>query len=478
MNPSYHYLRLLFILLFIVVSGCRVGPNYEAPSVCSPQEWKASPRKIAESPQVENWWDVFDDEVLCRLEIQALENNPSLKQALARVVEARSLVEVSRAALYPQVTLNPSYSDTGQLFKLYLPQGVASLPLANPNLSVYRIHQYQYVLPLNLSYEIDLWGRLRSQYEATVYDAQAQEEDYLNIMLTLTTDIASNYYQLRLLDSQIDILRKTVEERNTNFLLNNSRYVKGVSNALDVAIASLEVSNTESSYYDALRQRALVENVIATLLGLSPADFCLEANPLQREPPVIPAGLPSDVLLRRPDIAEAERKCASQNAEVGVAYASFFPSLSLTGALGYSSPDLSQFLKWLSRLWSLGINGTQTVFDGGRKEADTINAWARFIEASYGYQQQVLTAFQDVENALNNLELQSKQYDSLASSTESAKTRNRLSLQRYQRGVANYLEVTDSENSALTAELSLVNMQGQRYISTVQLIKALGGSWQ
>lgn len=473
--------RLLFAAMFLlaaVVTGCRLGPSYEVPATYVPEEWKAPVQEPEALSSIANWWDVFEDDVLSDLEEQAVENNPTLKQALARVVESRGFVEINRSALYPQVTLNPSYTDTGQLFKLYLPQGLGVLPLANPNLSVFRVHQYQYVLPVNLSYEVDLWGKLRSSYEASVYSAQAQDEDYLNIMLTLTTDLASNYYQLRLLDAQIAILKSTVEARKESFSLSDSRFKKGIGNALDVASASLEVSNTESSYFDAMRQRAIIENAIAVLVGAASSDFCLEPAPLSGLPPQIPAGVPSEVLLQRPDIAEAERKSAAENAQVAVAYASLFPSLTLTGALGYSSPDLSQFLKWISRLWAIGANGTQTVFDGGYQEGTLIEAGARFAEASFAYQQQVLVAFQEVENALSNLQYQSLQYESLAASAQSAKTRYRLSQQRYQRGLSNYLEVVDSEDSALTAELSLANIQGQRFISTVQLIKALGGNWR
>lgn len=466
---------MMLALLMFAGTGCRLAPSYEPPAVDVPAAWKACQVEPQCAPCVDCWWEVFQDDILSDLESTAVNNSPNLDQALARVMEARALVEINSAALYPQITVNPAYADSGQLFKLYLPQGV--FPGPQPNLSVFRIHQYQYALPLNLNYEVDLWGKLRSQADASLYAAQAQEEDYLNLLLTLTTDVANNYFQLRLLDAQIAILKKTIDDRNKALSINQSRYQKGLGNSLDVAGASLEVSNTESNYYDALRQRAIVENIIATLIGVPASDFCIEFCPLQGEPPLIPAGVPSEVLLQRPDVAEAERKCAAQNAQIGVANASIFPSLSLTGTLGYSSPDLSQFLKWISRLWAMGANVNQTVFDGGLNEGSIIEAWARFLEATSAYQQQVLIAFQDVENALHNLEYQAKQYASLSASVDAAHTRYNLSAQRYKSGLSNYLEVIESENSELAAQLSLANIQGQRFISTVQLIKALGGSW-
>lgn len=472
------------VLLMGIGSGCRLGPNYEPPGVGVPNEWKNGPQENDCDPLEDNiapvcidhWWEVFGDDVLSELEDAALANSPNLKLAFAKIVEARAVVEINRSALFPQITTNPSYYDAGQLFKLYLPQGV--FPFPKPNFSVFRIHQYQYVLPLNLNYELDLWGKLRGQYESAVYAAQAQDEDYLNVLLTLTTDVANNYFQLRLLDTQIAVLEETIENRKKNLSISQSRNTKGLSNALDVAGAELEVSNAESSYYDAMRQRGLIENMIAVLIGMPPSTFCLAPAPLADLPPSIPAGIPSIVLLQRPDVAEAERKCAAEHAQIGVAYASLFPSLSLTGTLGYSSPDLSQFLKWISRLWTMGLNIGQTVFDGGFNEGNIIEALASFSEASYAYQKQVLIAFQDVENALNNLEFQAKQYESLSESVGAADKRYRLSSQRYQRGLSTYLEVTDSEENVLTAQLSLANLQGQRFISTVQLIKALGGSWE
>lgn len=236
--------------------------------------------------------------------------------------------------------------------------------------------------------------------------------------------------------------------------------------------------NTTELLIDAERQRTLLENMLATLIGMPASQFCIVNNPLLQIPPQIPAGVPTDILLRRPDLAKAERAAASEHALIGAAYASFFPSLSLSGTLGFLSPDLKNFMKWRSRFWQMAANSNETVFDGGKNCGNLEAAWARFKQASADYQQQVLTAFQEVEDALNNLEFQAKQYNNLQTAVNAARTTSRLSHQRYKQGLINYLEVVDSDRSQLDAELNLLNILGLRYNSTVQLIKALGGSWQ
>lgn len=226
-----------------------------------------------------------------------------------------------------------------------------------------------------------------------------------------------------------------------------------------------------------MRLREIEENRIAVLVGLPASEFTLEHSPLIGGPPSIPAGIPSDILMQRPDIAQAERKMASEQAQVRVAYASFFPAFSITGALGFSSPDLDFFLKWKSRLWSAGTQAVQTVFDGGQKGSDLDLAWASFRESSRDYQQQVLVAFQEVEDALVSIEWLFKEAEKLALSVESAKTTYQIASDRYYHGVTFYLDVVDSERDELNTRRTLIDLQGLRYSATIQLIKALGGSW-
>ena len=466
---------LYYILIVACLSACKVGPKYHRPTIMSPEGWKNPVPACADIPVVCVWWEVFQDETLNSLEEQAVENNPNLEVALYRIEEAWAMAGVSRSRLLPHFDLNPSYNNSAQLFKIFLPN---SLPIPGvTTIPPFRIHQLQYTLPFLLNYEIDLWGKNMSRYESDLINVEAQEDAYRASLLTLTSNLASNYFNLRALDAIIDLLQRTIDQRRREYELNKSRFEKGVSNYSDVANASLELTNAESDYYDIKRQRGLIENIIATLAGTAASDFSLPHNPLQGEPPVIPPGLPSEVILRRPDVAQAERTMASQHELIDAAYASFFPSLQLTGIFGFLSPEFKQFLSWKSRWWSIAAEADQNIYDGGERCSNLVAAWARFNEATGTYQQQVLTAFQEVEDALNNLEFQAKQAQSLKSSVESATTAFRLSSNRYRSGITNYIEVVINERQELTAEQSYLNLLGQRYIATVQLIKAIGGSW-
>lgn len=464
------------LLLFLICNACRVGPAYCPPEPEAPEEWKTSISNIESTPYRENWWEIFDDDRLNELEQTAIENNPTLYIALERVVEARALAGVKKADLYPHINLNPSFYDAGLLFKQFVPSGV-SLPTPTTLSDVFRVHAMLYSIFLSTSYEVDLWGKIRGQYESAVYSAEAQLQDYYTSLLTLTSDLAGHYFQLRSLDAQLDYLNATIENYQRDVDLLRSRFEKGIANLVDVTNASLQVTNAQANHEDAFRLRRIEENAIAVLIGRIPSEFCLEHNPLICPPPLIPPGLPAMTLMQRPDIAEAERKMASEHVLIGVAYASFLPSLKLTSYLGFASPDFKQFLRWISRLWAFGVSAGEPVFDGGKNCANLRAAWARYREASGTYQQQILVAFQEVENALNNIEMQSRQSNYLLQSVESSEKTFMLSSNRYQKGLVNYLEVVDSERAKLGAQLSYISLQGARYISTVQLIKALGGSW-
>jgi outer membrane protein, multidrug efflux system len=464
-----------FCLLFL--SSCRVGPEYTPPELLAPDSWK-NPYAAAELPQFrEYWWEVFDDELLNCLETHAVEYNPTLYVALQSVFEARATAGVVGADLYPQLFCNPSYSSVGILQQLFLPSGVQQQLPGLTALQPFRIHQLQYLLPMDLSYEVDLWGKIRDQYDSAVFNAEAQSDAYYNVMLTLTSDLASAYFQLRGYDAQIDLYKATIQTREKNLQLTQNRFNKGLVTYLDVTQAQVDLANASASYEDAIRLRKLAENQIAVLTGAFASDFCIEHRPLRDSPPVIPAGIPSTVLLRRPDIAQNERAMASQHALVNAAHANFFPSLTLTGALGYSSPDIRQFLKWISRYWAAGANASQMVFDGGRDDYNLEAAWARFFEATGTYQQTVLTAFQEVEDSLNNIEQYHKEARQLQIAVEASRKATGISLNRYQRGVAIYLEVVENERLQLQAETNYVNVQSLLYVSTVQLIKALGGGF-
>lgn len=449
--------------------GCTLGPKYRRPAVAVPSDWKT--KEVTSTsilPHFKSWWEVFEDPTLSSLEKEVVRCNRDLNVALHRVAEARALAGVSRADLYPQLNLQPQYQNTIEL--LFFP-----IPGAQ---DIKRIHELTYSLPLNMSYELDLWGKLRNKYGSALDNAEAKEAAYCTTLITLTTDLAISYFNLRAFDAQLEILQETIEVDKRDVELVEMRNQKGLVGLIDVANVQQVLFQDEASYSEALRLRTLEENKIATLMGRPASCFCLSRKPLREEPPKIPVGLPSTILCHRPDIRDAERTAASQHALIGVAYASFFPSLTLSGAVGFLSPRIGDFLTWPSRLWAYGVNASETVFDGDRNCENLNASWARFGQASASYQKTVLIALQEVEDALNNIEREDVQANRLQNSLKAAKLATNLAEERYQRGLTNYLEVAQYKKTELEAATTLTELQGLRFHSTIQFIKAIGGqSW-
>lgn len=470
------FFNFLLALFFLLISACQVGPTYYPPQSPKIQKWKHAHEQITVAC-VDHWWEIFNDPKLNEIEQYAVASNKNLYIALDRVAEARAQAWIVEADLYPQFSLNPAYNDQESLIQIFN-RGTSS---TNRNAKLpppfIRARQRTYSLPINLSYELDLWGRMRDQYNAAVYSYEAEEEAYLTTLLMVTSDVASTYYQIRVLDTLLELYQRTIKTRQNALEINKARYTYQVSNELAVAQSGLDLSNVQSLYFNAVRQREIQVDALAVLLGVPPSEFAFETTPLKALPPVIPAGVPSDILIQRPDIAEAERTMASQQALIGAAYASFFPSLTLTGAMGFMSPDYSLFLKWISRYWQFGFNIGQTLYDGGRKNSQLDLAKDRFKEASDAYQQTVLVAFQEVEDALANLEWLVKEAESVQTAVNYARNAYQISMDRYLKGVDFYLQVVDSERQLLDNERASAELLGSQYISTIQLIKALGGSW-
>jgi outer membrane protein, multidrug efflux system len=455
----------IHIAILLLNTSCSVGSKYNPPVIDAPPTWKNNTATISNACYTDYWWEVFDDPLLNSLEQEVLSKNYDLKIAFNRVQEARALMKAAKADLYPQLYLNPSYSNEGVLYESYS-DGV-----------IVRAHEVLYLLPLGLSYEADLWGKIRSRYQAARDTWEGQIEAYNSTLLILTADLATVYYQLRTMDAQIDLLEATIESREKTLKINNSRYKSKIIDYSDVTRAALEVSNALAEHREILRIRAELENRLATLIGTPSSEFYFEHYPLQGTPPEIPVGIPSEVLMRRPDIAEAERLMATEHSLVNSAYASFFPSFSLTASAGYSSPHLRYFLKSRSRLWSFGASASQMIFDGGRLSADLAIQESRFREASTEYQQKVLVCLEEVEDALSNLESYSKEFEDVSNSVEWAKKTYRIANNRYNNGVTSYLDVVISEQEELANQVIQNNLQGLRFVSTIQLIKVIGGGW-
>ena len=450
-----------------------VGPDYKRLTNAVPAEYKAAelaawkPGEPLDSVPKGSWWQVFQDPQLNDLELRASQSNQNLKAAFARVTEARAVARVARADLLPSLTLAPSFTR-----ERFSPNQVPSFgPLTANNFSV----------PLDLSYELDLWGRVRRGFESARADAQAELANFYNVLLTLQADVAQNYFSLRSLDAESSTVSATVGLRKEQVALVRSRFEGGVGNELDVARAETELATTEADAASLAQRRAQLENALAILTGANPSSFRLAVvtnGPWNPTPPEIPAGLPSKLLERRPDVAQAERQLASANARIGIAKAAFFPVISLTASGGYLSGDIQTLFNWDSRVWSIGPAISLPIFAGGRNRANYRRAQAVFEEDTARYRQQVLVAFGDVENSLAGIRFLADRSAAQQRAVANAQHAADLATERYRSGIVSYLEVVDASREALAAQRANAQLAGLRLNTTVQLIKALGGGWQ
>ncbi len=449
-----------------------MGPDYHAASNAVPPAYKAEELgnwkagapldNVPKGP----WWEIFGDARLNELERQTVQANGDLKAAVARVDQARATARVARADLLPSLYGYPSFNR-----QRYSPNQQPSFGALTAN---------TWATPLDLSYEVDLWGRVRRSFEGARADAQSSLAAFYNVLLTLQADVAQNYFALRSLDAEIAIVNSTVGLREEQVRLVRSRFNGGMGKDLDLARAETELATTQAEFASLGQRRAQLENAIAILVGANPAAFHLppaDAGNWHPTPPAIPAGLPSDLLERGPDVAAAERQLASSNARIGVAKASFFPVLSLTGSGGFLSADADSLFNWSSRTWSFGPTLTLPIFAGGRLRANYHRAQAAYAEAAGTYQQQVLVAFGDVENSLAAIHYLAEQAGAQDRAVEHSKRAARLATERYTSGIVSYLEVVDASRDELTSERSSAQLAGQRLIADVQLIKSLGGGW-
>jgi multidrug efflux pump len=449
-----------------------VGPDYKPPTNSFPENYKAmelgnwKEGRPLDSVPKGIWWEVFHDTNLNELESQALGANQTLKAAIARVDQARATARVARADLLPSLNLDPSYNR-----QRYSPNQAPSYGPLTAN---------TWQTPLDLSYEIDLWGRVRRGFESARADAQGSLAAFDNVLLTLQADVAENYFKLRSLDAEIATVTGTVDLRKEQVRLVRSRFNGGIGNDLDIARAETELATTEAEAASLEQSRAELENGIAILVGSNPSSFHLAAETAGNwNPPTpeIPAGLPSDLLERRPDIAQAERQLASANARIGVAKAAFFPVLTLTGSGGYLSADVDSLFNWNSRTWSIGPSLSLPIFAGGRNKANYQRSKSVFEESVANYRQQVLVAFGEVEDSLSGIRHLADQSSAQQRAVKHARRAVDLATDRYRSGIVSYIEVVDASRDALQAERGNAQLAGERLIADVQLIKALGGGW-
>lgn len=458
----------LFLLLCISLSGCTPYGQYEPPAVYAPAEWK-NPDCAVNVECFCQWWHVFQDEELNTLEEMALKKNYTLEEAFQNWQQARALAYVARSAQFPQVNLNPNFYKQESLFQF---QGPGLL-----NTRPFRLEQALYSIPLEASYEVDLWHQLYDNYRAYVYNAESRFEAYNNMVLSITSDVATHYYTLRGLDSELDVLEMNRKIRQDAYDISFSRYNAGLVNFTDVSRAETELASVLADFENTTRLRNLEENILGTLTAVAASDFFIPHNPLGDSPASIPAGMPSKLLLRRPDIRQAERLMASSHMQTAVQYAAYFPDLSFQGAVGFMAPLLHNLLDWKARFWRIAGNIAQVVFDGGAIDGNVEASRAYYLQNVAIYQNTVLRSFQEVEDALSNIHYTIRKEKDLIVAVNSGEITFNLSSDRYRQGLVTYLDVVDAERSLLENQRLVVQARTQEFLFTVSLIKALGGGW-
>lgn len=459
-------MRYIIIALAFFINCCQVGSQYQKPFSQVPKTWKALQPQVP-APQVCNWWYVFDDQILNNLIEQAIAQNPTLAAASFRVQEARDFEKINYARLFPEINFSPSVSN--------LPLRVHTFGNApNPPPVLIKDHIDKYSLPLTLLYEFDFWGKYKNQYKAAHFRTEANEKAYQTALLFLTTDLTNAYFQLRIQDAEIETIRMKLATRQKALDIQLARFETHLMNYLDVSFYQKELFLIEADLFEAQNKRALFENQIAILMGLYPCSFKLPSLPLAKLPPPVPASLPSQVLLRRPDIAEQERVMASLHAEINAAYASFFPSIDLVGALSFVS---NNFMKTLKNTWAIGSNLLQILFDAGETKANVKLMQARFEEATASYREKTLQAFQEVEDSLSSLKWIENEIQASQNATLAMKVAHGIALDQFRVGLASYLPAANNEQKVLDEELFYLQLLSRHYLYTIHLIKAIGGGW-
>jgi len=411
------------------------------------------------------WWTIFQDPQLDALEQQINVGNQNLKAAEAQFQQARAVLRYYRADYYPTVTAGPSATRTRT--------SANSSTSANLRGATYN----SFVLPFDFSYQADVWGRVRKNVESYREQAQASAADLATVNLSMHADLALDYFQARSLDAEEQLLLSTVKQYEQALELNESRFQGGIASEVEVEQAKTQLQTTRAAAIDVGVLRAQYEHAVAILIGKPPADFSLPPLPLTAPPPHVPISVPSELLERRPDIAAAERRVASANAQIGVAKSAYYPLVSLGASGGFASSAITTLLNGSSGLWSVGLSAVGTLFDGGRRRALSDQARAAYDFQVAAYRENVLTGFQQVEDnlaAVRILEDEAKVQDEAVAAAQRSLD---LSTTRYKGGVTSYLEVITAQSAALANEVTAVNILGRRMANTVLLIQALGGGW-
>jgi outer membrane protein, multidrug efflux system len=453
-----------------MLTGCTVGPNYHRPPVQAPEAYKTeAPWRVAmpkDSIPKGAWWEIFQDAELDNYEQQLLKANQSLVAAKDRLDQARALARVASSGYFPTMTTDPNASRTR-----YSGNRPEVVTLGNP------LTQNTFAIPFLLNYEPDLFGKVRRGLQAANASLQSTAADMYNVNLVLTAELAADYFTLRELDAETQVVRESVAIQQKGLQLVDDRHKGGVASGLDLAQQQTLLDSTQTQLYLVQQQRAQFEHAIAVLTGNPASTFSVPVRALNAAPPPVPLGVPSDLLERRPDIATVERQMAYQNALVGVATAAFYPQLTIGGSGGVQSTDIMTLFTAPSAIWAIGGDLLQPIFEGGRNRANLAATKSAYDESVANYRESVLTAFQQVEDGLSGLDALFQASTTQNAAVADARRALELANNRYVGGVTSYLDVITAQSTLLANERLATQLLGQRMVLSVYLVKALGGGW-
>ncbi len=485
-SPTHKRLCSALAALFIgLLTACNPGPKYVRPAAPAPVAYKESaPQEFKEGQGWKvaqpgddkiraKWWELYNDPQLNALEEQVAEGNQTLAAALANYRSSRSLVVSARSSLFPTVGAAPAYSNN----RISATRGARVIGPGGSGGTSNTGAYNDYTFPFDVSYTVDFWHRIRNTIAANAFSAQASAADVATSLLSLQSELAQDYFQVRALDMQEGILQDTLNNYRDTLKLTQILFETGIDSQEDVAQAETQLNTATAQATDIGVARAQFEHAIAALIGRAPANFSLPVAPFVPDPPAIPVALPSTLLERRPDIAAAERIIESDNALIGVARAAYYPNVALSASGGFETSSAAQWFNWPSRFWSLGPQVSQTIFDGGARRAQNEQAQANYDAAVANYRQTVLTAFQAVEDNLSSLRILSKEIGEQQTAITSSVQYLNLALTRYKTGVDSYLNVITAQTTVLNNRETQVQEQLRQMTSSVSLILALGGGW-
>ena len=460
---------------FTFLTACTVGPNYVRPTAEVPGVYKEMGGwKVAQPGDHLTrgaWWEIFNDPQLNALEEQVNISNQSLKLAEAQFRQARALVQVARAAYFPTVTVGASFT------RSRISPNAPSVAGATGTTGTSSPPYSDYLLGADVSWEVDLWGRVRRNVESSKATAQATAADLESTRLLVQAELAQDFFQLHTFDAQKELLDAAVIAFQKFLELTKNQYASGVASRADVLSAETQLKTTQAQAIDVGVQRAQLEHAIALLVGKPASLFSIPVRPLTTVPPAVPVGVPSEILERRPDIAGAERRVAAANAQIGVVVAAYYPTVTLSASGGFESTSLSKWLMWPSRFWSIGPGISETVYDGGLRRGQTAAARAAYDGTVASYRQTVLTGFQEVEDNLAALRILEEEAKVQDEAVKSAQQSVDFTTNQYKAGTVSYLNVLVAQTIALNNEITALGIASRRMTASVLLVKALGGGW-